>query len=102
MGGPPLSGWKVASTSSSMSTSATTRRTHNLRSYFFSNEGPEPFGRVALEYVWEVGEDTFTIWGGEVGSPACFKGKFSDDRNTIYGRWKWPGGGYETTMTRVN
>ena len=24
---------------------------HNLRSYFFSNEGPEPFGRVALEYV---------------------------------------------------
>ncbi len=40
----------------------------NLRSYFFSNEGPGPFGRVALEYVWEVGEDTFTIWGGEVGS----------------------------------
>jgi hypothetical protein len=27
----------------------------NLRSYFFSNEGPGPFGRVALEYVWEVG-----------------------------------------------
>ena len=24
---------------------------HNLRSYFFSNEGPEPFGRVALKYV---------------------------------------------------
>jgi len=30
----------------------------NLRSYFFSNEGPWPLGRVALEYVWEVGEDT--------------------------------------------
>ena len=29
----------------------------NLRSYFFSNEGPGPFGRVALEYVWEVGDD---------------------------------------------
>ena len=58
----------------------------NLRSYFFSNEGPGPFGRVALEYVWEVGEDTFTIWGGEVGSPASFKGRFSDDRNTISGR----------------
>jgi len=74
----------------------------NLRSYFFSNEGPGPFGRVALEYVWEVGEDTFAIWGGEVGSPASFKGRFSDDRNTISGRWEWPGGGYEATMTRVD
>ena len=60
------------------------------------------YWRVALEYVWEVGEDTFTIWGGEVGSPASFKGRFSDDRNTISGRWEWPGGGYEATMTKVN
>jgi hypothetical protein len=74
----------------------------NLRSYFFSNEGPGPFGRVALEYVWEVGEDTFTIWGGEVGSPASFKGRFSDDRNTISGRWEWPGAGNEATMTKIN
>jgi len=74
----------------------------NLRSYFFSYEGPGPFGRVALEYVWEVGEDTFTIWGGEVGSPASFKGRFGGDRNTITGRWEWPGGGYEATMTRGN
>ena len=73
----------------------------NLRSYFFSNEGPGPFGGVALEYVWEVGEDTLTIWGGFVGSPGNFKGTFSDDRNTITGRWEWPGGGYEATMTRV-
>jgi len=74
----------------------------NPSSYFFSNEGPGPFGRVALEYVWEVGDGTFTIWGGEVGSPASFKGRFSDDRNTISGRWEWPGGGYEATMARVN
>jgi len=73
----------------------------NLRSYFFSNEGPGPFGRVALEYVWEVGDDALTIWGGYVGSPASFQGKFSDDRDTITGRWEWPGGGYEATMTRV-
>jgi len=33
--------------------------------------------------VWEVGEDTFAIWGGEVGSPASFKGRFSGDRNTM-------------------
>jgi hypothetical protein len=73
----------------------------NLKSYFFSNEGPGPFGGVALEYVWEVGDDTLTIWGGFVGSPASFKGKFSDDHNTVAGRWEWPGGGYEATMTRV-
>jgi len=72
-----------------------------LRSYFFSNHGPGPFGDVALEYVWEVGDDTLTIWGGFVGSPASFRGKFGDDRNTVAGRWEWPGGGYEATMTRV-
>ena len=72
-----------------------------LKSYFFSNEGPGPFGGVALEYVWEVGDDALTIWGGFVGSPANFKGKFSDDHNTITGRWSWPGGRYEATMTRA-
>jgi hypothetical protein len=51
----------------------------NLRSYFFSNQGS--FGRVALEYVREVGDDTFTIWSEEVGSPVSFKGRFSNDHN---------------------
>jgi uncharacterized protein DUF1579 len=54
-----------------------------LKSYFFSNEGPGPFGGVALEYVWEVGDDALTIWGGFVDSLANFKGKFSDEHNTI-------------------
>ena len=72
-----------------------------LRSYFFSNHGPGPFGRVALEYVWEVGDDALTIWGGFAGSPARYKGEFSDDRNTVTGAWEWPGGGYEATMTRA-
>jgi hypothetical protein len=71
-----------------------------LRSYFFSNEGPGPFGDVAIEYVWQPGEDALTIWGGDVGSPAHFEGKVSDDRGTITGRWKWPGGGYAATMRR--
>lgn len=73
----------------------------SLRSYFFSNEGPGPFGGVALEYVWEVDDGTLTIWGGEIGSPANFKGAFSDDRNTISGRWEWPEGGYSATLTRA-
>ena len=72
-----------------------------LKSYLFSNTGPGPFGGVALEYVREVGDDTLTIWGGFVGSPASFRCKFGDDRNTIAGRWEWLGGGYEATMTRV-
>ena len=29
-----------------------------------------------------------------------FKGKFSDDGNTIIGRWEWPEGGYEIAITR--
>ena len=77
------------------------RSNDNLRSYFFGNEGPGPFGNVALEYVWEVTEDSLMIWGGEVGSPARYRGTFSEDRNTITGRWEWPGGGYSATMTRV-
>jgi len=73
----------------------------NLKSYFFSNDGPGPFGGVALEYVWEVDDDGITIWSGYEGSPARYRGRFSDDRNTIAGRWEWPGGGYEATLTRL-
>jgi len=72
-----------------------------LKSYYFSNMGSGLFPGPALEYVWEVGDDTLTIWDGFVGSPASFKGKFSDDGNSITGRWEWPGGGYAATMTRV-
>jgi hypothetical protein len=73
-----------------------------LRSYFFSNDGPfGPSGGIAPEYTSEVGDDTLTIWFEDVGSPVSFKGKFSDERNTITGRWERPGGDYEATMTRV-
>ena len=54
-----------------------------LKSCFFGNTGPGPFGGVALEYVWEAGDDTLTIRGGFVGSSAAFKGEFGDDGNTI-------------------
>ena len=73
----------------------------NLKSSFYSNQGPGPLGGVAMDYVWEVGADTLTIWGGFVGSPASFKGTFSDDRSVVTGRWEWPGGGYDATMTKV-
>jgi hypothetical protein len=55
-----------------------------------------------LDYVYELEGDTLTIWGGEKGSPAYYKGTFSQDGNTITGAWVYPGGGgYESTSTRV-
>lgn len=55
-----------------------------------------------LDYVYELEGDTLTIWGGEKGSPAYYKGEFSEDDNTVAGGWVYPGGGgYASTMTRV-
>ncbi len=55
-----------------------------------------------FDYVYELEGDTLTIWGGEKGSPAYYKGKFSADGNTVTGAWVYPGGGgYEATTTRV-
>ena len=55
-----------------------------------------------LDYVYELDGATLTIWGGGKGSPAYYKGTFSDDGNTCAGAWVYPGGGgYESTMTRA-
>lgn len=66
-----------------------------LRTHYFDSAGS------ILEYTYELHDDTLTIWFGEKGSPAKFEGKFSDDGDTNTGGWTWPGGGYESTMTRV-
>ena len=65
-------------------------------SHFFDNFGNH------FEYVWEANQKDLTIWGGYVGSPAYFKGQFSDDNNVLTGTWKWPGGGYRSTMKRIS
>lgn len=55
-----------------------------------------------LDYVYELEGDTLTIWGGERGSPAYYRGTFSADGSSCAGAWVYPGGGgYETTMTRA-
>ena len=55
-----------------------------------------------FDYVYEVDGDTLTIWGGEKGSPAFYKGMFSPDGNTNSGAWVYPGGGgYASAMTRI-
>ena len=54
-----------------------------------------------FDYLYELDGDTLTIWGGQKGSPAHYRGTFSEDGETLTGAWVWPGGGYESTMTRV-
>jgi hypothetical protein len=68
----------------------------DVQSRFYDNMGN------TLDYVYELEGDTLTIWGGERGSPAYYKGTFSDDGDTVSGEWVYPGGGeYKSTMTRV-
>jgi hypothetical protein len=67
----------------------------HVKSRAYSNTGD------TLDYVYEIEGDSLTIWGGEKGSPAYFRGKFSTDDDILAGRWHWPGGGYEATSTRV-
>lgn len=66
-----------------------------LRSHYFADSGE------ILQYTYEISGDTLTIWFGGTDSPAKFVGTFDEtgDRNT--GAWQWPGGGYESTMTRM-
>jgi hypothetical protein len=68
----------------------------NIKSRWFDNIGD------TFDYTYEVDHETMTIWGGEKGSPAYYKGTWSDDGNMNTGAWVYPGGGgYEATMTRV-
>jgi hypothetical protein len=68
----------------------------DIRSRFYDNHGN------TLEYVYELEGDVLTIWGGEKGSPAYYRGRFSEDGDTLTGEWVYPGGGgYRSSMTRA-
>lgn len=54
-----------------------------------------------LDYVYELEGDVLTIWGGERGSPAHYRGTFSADGHCVTGEWVYPGGGYESSMTKA-
>lgn len=70
-------------------------RGEDVISRMYGNDG------ATLDYVYELDGDTLTIWGGEKGSPAYFRGEFSADGDHLSGAWVWPGGGYDAAMTRV-
>ncbi len=68
----------------------------DIRSRFYSNTGD------TLDYVYELEGDTLTIWGGERGSPAYYRGTFGGDGDTLNGAWHYPdGGGYEAVSKRI-
>jgi hypothetical protein len=68
----------------------------DIKSRVYSSEGD------SLDYVYELTGNTLMTWAGEKGSPAYYKGTFSEDGNVCTGAWVYPGGGgYNTTMTRV-
>jgi hypothetical protein len=66
-----------------------------LRSHYFS-----PAGEI-LEYTHQLAGDTLTIWFGGTDSPAKYVGTFDATGNRVTGAWQWPGGGYESNMTRT-
>jgi len=74
---------------------------------FGAEPGPEVKSRFydglgnTLDYVYELDGDVLTIWGGEKGSSAYYRGTFSRDGQRCAGAWVYPGGGYESTMTRA-
>lgn len=68
----------------------------DIRSRFYSF-----LDGLTLDYVYEAEGDTFTIRGGEKGSPAFYRGTFSADGSSFSGAWQWPGGGYTANGTRV-
>lgn len=72
-----------------------TEPSEDIKSRYYDNLGN------TFDYVYELEGDTLTIWGGEKGSPAYYKGRFSADGNILTGGWVYPGGGYESTATRV-
>jgi hypothetical protein len=66
-----------------------------LRSHYFGSGGD------ILEYTYDLTGDILTIWHGGTDSPAKFVGTFSADGTRNTGGWQWPGGGYESNMTRI-
>jgi hypothetical protein len=66
-----------------------------LRSHYFGSSGE------ILQYTYDLTGDTLTIWFGGPDSPARFVGTFDATGTRNTGGWQWPGGGYESNMTRT-
>lgn len=68
----------------------------HIKSRYYGSMG------FTFDYTYEMEGNLLTIWGGEKGSPAYYRGTLSDDGNTLEGAWVYPdGGGYQSTATRI-
>jgi hypothetical protein len=69
----------------------------DIKSRYHDNQGN------TFDYVYELEGDTLTIWGGQRGSPAYYRGTFMRRRRHPHGAWVvYPdGGGYSSTASRV-
>lgn len=56
---------------------------------------------LTLDYVYELVDNTLTIWFEEKDSNNFYKGSFNEDGNTFKGAWQWPGGGYSMVAKKV-
>jgi hypothetical protein len=70
--------------------------TQTLRSHYMDIHGAN------FAYTWEIHGDAIRIWFGDEGSDNFFEGQFSEDGNSYSGAWRWPGGGYTATLTRIS
>lgn len=69
----------------------------DITSRYYGDDGS------TLDYTYEVDGDTLTIWAGDRGSPAYYRGTFSADDRRLTGAWVYPGGGgYESDAERVD
>jgi hypothetical protein len=57
-----------------------------VKSRFYSNTGE------TIDYVYDLEGNTLTICAGEKGSPAYYRGTFSDGGDSLTGAWHYPGG----------
>jgi hypothetical protein len=54
-----------------------------------------------FDYVYELKDNTLTIWGGRRGSPAHYQGTFNAEGRVCTGAWVYLDGDYISTMTKV-
>ncbi len=56
---------------------------------------------LTLDYVYELVDDTLTIWFGEKDSNNFYRGTFNKEGSSFKGAWQWPGGGYSMVAKKI-
>ena len=56
---------------------------------------------LTLDYVYELVDNTLTIWFDKKGSNNFYRGTFNEDGSSFKGAWQWPGGGYSMVAKKI-